>query len=225
MALPAGIRAGTGRRSCLAFYKPAEEVLSGHLSPPALLPIVLFLFSVGLSLAWYRAVSGEMQMLKAFGGEYISDVPNGTFYAAVGLGSLLALLTYFSDRVLVYCAVYAFYKLFEAWALWLRDKNIRDGLRRARSESAKDDQRRPGWDIIEHYYLERPQIPLAITEMGLSVAALVVAIYGELLPEPPLTTWLTAGAYGLILLEIALNLGVYTRWRVVRDRALGGRYW
>lgn len=195
------------------------------LVPLPQLSVILLLFSIVLTLAWWRAVSGEMQMLKDFGQSFVPEVPKGTFYAAVGLPVLLALLAYFSNRPLIFSALYALLNLFGGWACWLRDNNIRDGLKRARSESDPSDIRRGAWDIIENFYFRRPQIPLSLTETGLSVVAIVLSVYGELQQQADTKIWLISAAYAVILLTIALNISIYTWWRIVRDKALGARYW
>ena len=193
-------------------------------APLPQLSIVLLVLTILLVLGWYRAVSGEMQMIQDYTLEFIPAIPKQTFYVAVGIGAVLGLLVFFSYRPLVYSALYATLKLFEIWAIWLRDVRIRDGLKIARDETAPDDERRDVWVVLEGYYLGKPQIPLATTELCLGVVALVLSVYGELLEGRASELWFSSAAYAVIFLALLLNAVVYTLWRRDRDKALGESY-
>ena len=169
-------------------------------------------------------MSGEMQMMQDYTVEFIPAIPKQTTYIAVGIGAVLGLLVFFSYRPLVYSALYATLKLVEIWALWMRDVRIRDGLKTARDEAAPDDRRRDAWVVLERYYLGKPQIPLATTELCLAVLALVLSVYGELLEERASELWFSSAAYAVIFSALLLNAVVYTLWRRDRDRALGESY-
>ena len=62
-----------------------------------------------------------------------------------------------------------------------RDSKLRAVLKRARDNAPAEDQRRHGRDLIESYYLQRPQVPLAVTVLFFSFISLIMGLLGELL--------------------------------------------
>ena len=75
-------------------------------------------------------------------------------------------------------------------------------------------------DIIESYYLKRPQIQLAVTELFFSFVSLILGLLGEILPVKTTSKWLLAGAYIVMIVIIVVNRLVYGVWRGNRNADL-----
>ena len=195
-----------------------------ELFPLPQLSIVLLFMTIMLILGWFKAVAGEMEMLRTYAEDFAPVLPRSTSHVAIALAVTLGLLAFFSDRTLVYSSLFVCYKISEVWAIWIRDSKIEEGLKTARELSSSEDKRRQAWDVIENYYMNRPQIPLAVTELSLMVVAIVLSIYGEVLQPSLLAKLLSTSAYLVIILTLITNSVVYTIWRRERDRALGERF-
>lgn len=198
-----------------AFDRDALEA-----APYPQLSIVLLVVAGIYVALWYFAVSGEMEMLREYGEDFVPTLPDIRLYA-FGLAVLLALLLYFSEYPVVFSALFASQKLLEVYALKVRDSKFREALVVARQKAPTDDKRRPAWDIVERYYLYRPQIPLAIAMMFLAFVAIVVSALGESGLNERL---LLSAAYLVLVSAIIISEVVYFYWRRNRDEALGERY-
>lgn len=191
--------------------------------PVAQLSILLLFVTLVLIYLWIKAAINELQMLQDFFPEFVPAIPKPTFTITVSIATLLGVLSYFSYRIIIYSSIFVCIKLFEFWGIWIRDFEIRDGLKRARDEtSVKKDELQNGWDILEEYYFQRQQVPLAVTILSFSFISVILGLLGELLPQS--ATWLLSFAYGIMLLSIAFNEAVYAKWRQKRDDALGESY-
>lgn len=191
-----------------------------RMAPQPQLSIVLLIAACIYVVLWFFAVSGEMEMLREYGEEFVPPLPDLRLQA-LGLSVLLALLVYFSEYPVVFSALFVSQKLMEAWAIGIRDSKIEESLMTARQQAPTDDRRRPAWNIIERYYLDRPQIQLAIAMSCLALAALVLSVCGETFADKRL---FLSAAYLLLISTIAINEAIYFLWRQTRDDALGERY-
>ena len=187
--------------------------------PVAQLSILLFFETLVLILFWMKAAFDELQTLQDYFAEFVPPIPKPTFTISVSIATLLGVLSYFSYNIIIYSSIFVCIKLFEIWGIWIRDSKLRNGLKRARDETPPDDRRRNEWIIIEKYYLQRPQVPLAVTVLFFSFISVILGLLGELLSQP-LTIWLLLSAYGIMLLNIAFAEVVYRNWRGKRDDAL-----
>lgn len=195
-----------------------EEALK--MAPHPQLSLVLLFMTLIHIAGWYFAVSGEIEMGRQYIGEFLPDVPDLKIQA-LAMAGLLGVLVYVSDRPVVYSAIFSSQKLLEVWLLWIRDSKLREAFETARRAAPLDDRRRKKWDIIEQYYLRKPQLPLAITMMCFALAGLVLSVYGE---NSSYERVFLSSAYGFLILAIVINEVVYRLWRNTRDDALGERY-
>lgn len=191
-----------------------------EMAPYPQLSIVLLIVTCIYIALWYFAVSGEMELLRQYGEEFVPPLPDLKVYA-FGLAVLLALLVYFSDNSLVYSALFGSQKFLEVSGIRIRDSKLNEGLIAARQRASAGDKRRAAWSVIEDYYLHRPQIPLAVIVLCFALAALVLSACGEsTLDERPFFS----AAFAILVSAIVLNEATYFLWRRRRDGALGERY-
>ncbi len=192
--------------------------------PVAQMSGLLLIETVVLLFLWIRATSGEYQMDRDHFTEFIPAIPKSTFYIVIGLAILGGSLCYFSDRLIVYSAIFVCFKFFEIWGIWVRDTRLKEVLASARSKTPPEDKRREAWLIIEKYHFEKPHTQLAITGLFFSFVALILALSGELLARDTLTTWLLSAGYVVMMLNIAIPEIIYGIWRRERDYALREEY-
>jgi hypothetical protein len=201
-----------------------EYAFGPEAAPFAPYPQMSFILLVVIFLlisSWYLACHGELVMLRSYCEEFIPILPNVKFQI-LALAGLLGTLAYFSNRPVVFAAVFAFFKLVEIWLLWVRDKKIRDGLTDARKAITPGSSRLSDLSTIERYYLDRPQIPLGISILCATIVALVLAVYGEFGTNGRLYFSL---AYAILIVSIVTNEVIFIMWRRVRDKKLGERFY
>jgi predicted outer membrane lipoprotein len=205
----------------LAFSKDRIiNALTVEHFPIAQLSILLLFETLLLILIWIKAAFEELQMFQDYFVEFVPPFPKFTFRISSSIAFLLGVLCYFSYNIIIYSSIFVSLKLFEVWGLWIRDSKIRNVLKQARDETPPDDCRRNEWNIIEKYYLQRPQVPLVVTVSFFSFISVILGLLGELLSQS-LTIWLLSSAYGIMLLNIIFAEVVYKNWRGKRDEALG----
>ncbi len=185
--------------------------------PVVQLYVILLLETIYLIFLWIKAVSDEMQMLKDNIGEFIPGLPKPSLNITVGLALLLGALGYFSNRIEIYCGIFVVIKIFEIWGLWVRDSHLRIALELARKGIAEGKERLYNLRAIEDYYLNRPQLPLAVTVIFFSFLSLILGVLGKLSPIENTREICTVGAYIVIIVVIAFNEVVYITWRRKRD--------
>ncbi len=190
--------------------------------PVVQLPIVLLVQTIFLVLLWMKVTSSEIQMLKDYFTEYIPALPRQSFHIIVVLGFTLGVLGCFYDRIAVYCSVFVTFKLFEIWGTWIRDSKFKAGFEEAKKSAAGN--RLNEVNIIEGYYLNKPQLQLAVTVLFFTFVSLILGLLGKTLPERDVSKWFTVGAYSVMIATIAVNEFVYMIWRHNRDKALGEYY-
>ena len=192
--------------------------------PVAQMSALLFIETIVLLFLWIKATSGEYQMLRDHFSEFIPPIPKSSFPIIIGLAILGGSLCYFSDTIIVYSSIFACYTLFLIWGIWVRDSKIKEALHSARNKVPAKSKWRATWIVIEKYYLEKPQVQLAISQLFFSFVALILGLSGELLERQPLTSWLLSIGYGVMLLNIAITEMIYATWRRKRDHALREEY-
>ena len=190
--------------------------------PVTQLPIFLLFETIFFILLWMKATSGEILMLKEHLAKFIPSLPRNSFHIIVGMGLLLGLLVYYSDRIVIYSSVFVSFKLFEIWGTWVRDSRFKVGLEEAKKSAGSN--RLAVVNIIESYYFKRPQLQLAVTVLFFSFVSLILGLLGETLPVKNTSKWFLIGAYSVMIVVIALNELVYMVWRHNRDSALDDSY-
>lgn len=192
--------------------------------PVAQMSTLLFVETLVLLFLWIKSTSSEYQILRDHFSEFIPPIPGSSFPIVIGLAVLLGLLCYFSDTIVIYAAIFAFFNLFMIWGMWVRDSKLREVIDQARRTVPTGDERREAWTVIENYYLKLPQVQLSITTLFFSFVALILGLSGELLARQPLATELLTAGYIVMVAIIAVQEVIYGLWRRKRNCALPERY-
>lgn len=191
--------------------------------PVAQLSVVLLFVTLLLIGLWTRSILGELQMFRDYFEEFVPPIQKSSFSITVSVAILFGVLGYFSNRIMIYSSIFVCFKLVELRGIGIRDSELRVGLKRARAKTSAKNGRRKGWDVIEKYYLKRPQVQLGTTVLFFSFVAAILGLSGELLSQPS-ATWLLSSAYAVMLINIVFAEIVYINWRRKRDVALGDVY-
>lgn len=191
---------------------------TSHLSA-ILLVVILFLI-----FQWINASSAEIQMLRDYFEEFIPSLPSTSFQLVVGIAILLGVLGYFSDKIVVFSAVFVCYTLFDIWGNWTRNSKLNRIICEARSKTSEKNGRCKGWSAIEAYYLERPQVQRSVTVMFFAFIALILGLLAKIFPERYLSRVLLSGAYGIMILNIVISEIGISIWRRQRNKAIGETY-
>lgn len=192
--------------------------------PVPQLSVILLVETIVLVFLWIQATSSEHAMLREHFSELAPPLPRPSRTIVAGLAILLGLLCYFSDQIVIYSAIFICVKLFEIWALWLRNTHLKKVLRQCRAEASSEDVRLKRWAIIEEYYLEKPQTQLAVTILSLSSVAVILGLLGEVQTQRQLYIWLVSASYSIMIVSIAASEVVYRNWRQKRNLALEEEY-
>jgi len=188
------------------------------------LSFLLLVASIVLVLRWYQAVDSEYQFLEDYLENYFTILPKHSFVIISGLGVLGGLLIYFTYDLLYFTCIFVCFKLFEIWGIYARDMTIKKALNLARNGSILEDTRKPIWDIVDKYYLNKPLTPLSISVMFFAFISLILSILATTLNNNPSVTWLMSTGYIIMFLDILVPEFIYSRWRRERNRLISVDY-
>ncbi len=163
-------------------------------------------------------------MLKDHLTSFIPSIPPSSSIISVGLSFLLGILVYLSNNIVIYSIVFAFFKLLEIWGIWVRDSQIKAAIEEARKEVPGEDESHRSLDIIENYYIKRPQVQLAITILFFSFVSHILGLLSKLVQGENTSKLFLTGAYSVMIIVILINEFVYKLWRRKRDAHLHEYY-
>ena len=175
--------------------------------------IILFGGLAVLAYRWVHATSNEMEM-------WIDELRNpmtkkqvqgAMFGLAIVLGSLLAL----AHNIPYLSALMAVYFLVNYWTQWLSNKHFGQALERTRKSPLSTTNFKV-LDVMEEYWLARPQMGRIATMMFFALLAFSLALAGWAQQEPQKTRFYLA-SYVLLFLDILVGEIVMFVWRRDRD--------
>jgi hypothetical protein len=178
--------------------------------------IVLFVGLAILACRWVDATSNEMEL-------WIDELRNpmtkkqvqgAMFGLAIVLGSLLAL----AHNIICVSAFMAGYFLVNYWTQWLSNEHFRRALERTR-EAPLDSMNFKVLDVMEEYWLARPQMARIVTMMFFASLAFSLALAGWAQQKPQRTPFYLA-SYVLLFLDILVGEIVMFVWRRDRDNKI-----
>jgi len=194
----------------------------------SVLQALLLVYTLLLVLGWYHWTSYEFDMLTEHAG-YMPPVRAKDYLLIPVVGAVLGLLIYFSNRVIIYTAIFV---TCDVVAL-TGTKDLNEGValtlgetRKARNNGAKNESI---LEAIGEYYLRKPHLRRIKVSCALRLMALAFALYGalsrpgpdtyaKLVADPP--SWPTCAAYTLLLvIGVAVEIQIL-RWRGARDNAI-----
>lgn len=178
--------------------------------------IVLFVGLAVLAYRWVHATNEEMEL-------WINELRNpmtkkqvqgAMFGLAIVLGTLLAL----AHNIECVSGLMAVYFLVNYWTGWLSNEHFRRALKRTRMSPLSTTNFKV-LDIMEEYWLARPQMARIATMMFFASLAFSLALAGWAQQEPQRTRFYLA-SYALLFLDILVGEIVMFVWRHNRDNKI-----
>lgn len=194
--------------------------LDFDMAPVHQMSVALLVVTLCWLASWFFTIRHEPDLLKEAGEEFIPLVPKSILLLLLVLGFLLGLLTYFSNRPLIYSGIFVTLRLLQVWFTWFRDIALKEALKKARRLRSPEDERCHQLNVIDWFYLGLPQVPLIVTASCLGVISIVMAVYGELLSEPQARRIFTSIAYSSVILAVLGEEAVFMIWRSQRAKRL-----
>ena len=175
--------------------------------------IILFGVLAVLAYRWIDATSNEMEMwLDELRNPMTKKQVHG---AMIGLAIILGFLLAFAHNIPFLSALMAVYFLVNYWTQWLSNKHFGRALERTR-KSPLDTTNFKVLDVMEEYWLARPQMARIATMMFFALLAFSLALAGWAQQEPQKTRFYLA-SYVLLFLDILVGEIVMFVWRRDRD--------
>ncbi|MEA2603964.1 MAG: hypothetical protein QOF89_4956 [Acidobacteriota bacterium] len=175
--------------------------------------LLLFFVTLIFILKWIANTAHEFNLWVEHL-EYIF-VRAQVYVAMLGLAFGLGLMLVLVYDVTIFAAYFTAFLVFNVWTQWLAN----DHFRRSAHKTVHTDKNRSVLEILEHYWLKRPQLKRIAGMALFSLASFIIALLGTLRGdewEEPLH--LLAG--GVLVLTIVVGEFLIARWRTTRDYQL-----
>jgi hypothetical protein len=194
----------------------------------AVLRALLLLYTVLLVLGWYHWTSYELDMLTEHI-EYVPPVRPRDYLLIPLVGAVLGLLIYFSNRIIIFTAIFVACDVAAAAATRDLNEGVGLALRKTRGAAGNRGKSEAIYGAIETYYLKKPHVRRIVLSCAFRLMALAFALYGAL-SRPgrdvyaklvtDLPSWPICVAYALVLVvSVAAEMQIL-RWRGARDSAI-----
>ena len=176
--------------------------------------VALFAMLSALVVRWVYATDYEwklwIKLLK-------NPVQKNQVYAAIViLALMLGLCLAFAWDIVVISLLFTVYLLFNYWTQWLSNDYLSRALETSRRTFLGSTQSRV-LNVMEHYWLRRPQLARITTMMFFAALAFSLAMAGAVLPEP-YRRRLQIFACVIVVMNILISEIVIALWRHQRNR-------
>jgi hypothetical protein len=175
--------------------------------------IFLFMVTLWLILKWIAATAHEFNLWVEHL-DYIF-IRAQVYFAMVGLAFGLGLMLVLIYDVTIFAVYFTAFGTFSMWTQWLANDHFRRALRKTRVTN----ENRAILEILESYWLKKPQLRraslLAVSSAAASGIALVGTARNDEWKEP-----LHLLAESVLILTIIWGEIVIARWRAIRDHRL-----
>lgn len=138
--------------------------------------------------------------------------------AIIALAIVLGVLLAFAHVILVISSAITLYFLLNYWTQWLSNDHFRRALERTRQSSPNAMKRRI-LNIMEEYWLTRPQMARITTMMFFASMAFSLALAGSVQQEPQRDRFYFA-SYTVLFLNILIGEIAIFVWRRDRDNKI-----
>lgn len=148
----------------------------------------------------------------------MKDAVAAIFALWISLGVMLGLV----HNVLLIGSYVTILYVINIWTQSLANDHYRDAVKFTRRTNAKELARDQGWarvlDVLDDYWVEKPQIGRLVAMLVLSFVALVLALIGR--GDADQLHYFQIAAYLVLALDIIIGEIVVSRWRTRRDQAI-----
>ncbi|MFX0200893.1 MAG: hypothetical protein ACFFCW_32645 [Candidatus Hodarchaeota archaeon] len=178
--------------------------------PAFICRIILFGCVLALILRWIAASAHELDILD----EYVGYVfPRArTYMAMIAISITLGVMLVLIYDITIFSAYFSCYLLLNYWTQWVTNCHVKDSLKKTRRTKKNKEVR----EVLEHYWLCRPQLGRIVTMMFTSMVSLCFAIAGTVI-DSLLTEKLHIIAYIILILNISIGEAIISLWRHRRD--------
>jgi hypothetical protein len=150
---------GTGA-TVLALLSGADKIktmltafTAGAPTLQTVLPVVLFVQTILLGVAWYVSGKHELALLARYYGDYAPRRSFATLPLIIFVSIVIVILSYYSDNILIYASLYAVYLVFAVGAGWLSSQHILKAMNEAKVDASVPPAFR---EEVYRYYVQRP---------------------------------------------------------------------
>jgi hypothetical protein len=176
----------------------------------SVLPMVLFLQTILLGVAWYVSGRYELDLLERYYGKYAPNRRFVTLPLIIFIATIVVVLSYYSDNSLVYSSLYAVYLLFAVSASWLTTQHVLKAFRNGASDSTIPKEYQ---DEVYLYYVLRPAPVLGYLCGALTFAAITCATIARASSVVASAAKFETISYVFMCLTIFLGEVVVWSWR------------
>jgi hypothetical protein len=178
--------------------------------------IVLFLECLVLSFRWVSATKKELNLWIYY---LVNPVDKDEVtLAIIGLGVTLGVMLAFTYAIRFISFFITLYFGLNYWTQWLSNDHFDRALQRTRSGSVNTIKEKV-LNVMEQYWLVRPQMARIVTLMFFSAIAFSLALAGGLQPEPQKTYFFLA-SYSVLFVDILTGEIFMFWWRRDRDKKI-----
>jgi hypothetical protein len=172
--------------------------------------LLLFAVLAVLSYRWIHATYVEARMWSRWL-DYRQEPEQG-YLAMALLALLLGLLVGFADRIVIVSAILTASLLVNCWTQRLCNKYFAERLQHARHKYSGSSKKMHILDIMEYFWVNRPQLGRIVMMTVVSTVAFGLALAGALRPGPR-SNYFYLAAYALLIIDIIVGETVVFIWR------------
>lgn len=176
----------------------------------SVLPAVLFLQTILLGVAWYVSGKHELSLLAQYYGRHAPARSFTTLPLIIFVATVIVILSYFSDNILVYASLYAVYLVFAVGAGWLTTQHVLKAINDGKTDSSIPLSYR---DEVYRYYVLRPGPILGYICGAVTFLAITMAILARYSPAPGDQERFETLAYLAMSSTILLGEATVWSWR------------
>ncbi len=119
-----------------------------------------------------------------------------------------------------FCLYHGSFMLVNYWTQFISNEHFERALKKTRGQDIEG-KKREILDVLEEYWLRRPQLARITTLMYCSMAAFAISLASEFGASLPFSQRnVEVGVYGLMFVNIMSGQVVIWRWRHIRDKKL-----
>lgn len=179
--------------------------------------VALFIVMVSLALRWVISTNHEFKLWM----RWLENPPqtNDVYWAIIGLSIILGSCLALAYDVLWIALILTLYFLLNYWTQWLSNDHFVRALPGTREKLQSEPQRAAlqVLEVLEHYWLKRPQLARITTMMFVSSVAFSAALAGYVQKEPQKHQFQLFAASVLIVTILGGELWI-AFWRRKRDQ-------
>lgn len=192
------------------FQSLFESINKGVNTWNAILPFLLFIFTIGVGLAWFISGKSEMEILEKYFGEYAPERPFGALPLIIIVATTVALLAFYSDKILIYAFIYWIFVFLGVYANWLKCQHVLN----ASIHKKKNIQLSENYhNEVELFYTKRPSGILGYWIGTFASLALSFAIFSRFIATVKISEAFQIVSYALIMISILINELIIWKWR------------